>query len=168
MNGQFKTFMTSSGEFASILGGEIYTSTEPVIVLATTATMEAAEIFFPEQVKQLKMVTVNFETVDAPEPVFVKREETIHDILKKVSDWSNTPIEVITMKSKERHIVELRQLAMYFSKELTKIPDRIIGEQIGKKDRNTVRHAHKTVTNLKETDKTFIEKYEELFKMFER
>ena len=167
MNGQFKTFMTQSGEFASILGGEIYTSTEPVIVLAMTATMEAAEIFFPEQVKQLKMVTVNFETVDAPKPVFVKREETIQDILKKVSDWSKTPIEVIIMKSKERYIVELRQLAMYFSKELTKMPDRIIGEQIGGKDRNTVRHAHKTVTNLLKTNREYDDKYNELFKMFE-
>lgn len=168
MKGQFKTFMTQSGEFASIIGGEIYTSTEPLIILAMTATMEAAEMFFPEQVKNLKMVTVNFETADAPEPVFIKREETIHDILQKVSDWSNTPIEVITMKTKERDIVELRQLAMYFSKKLTKIPDRIIGEQIGKKDRNTVRHAHYTVTNLIETNREYSEKYSSLFKIFER
>lgn len=168
MNGQFKTFMTHSGEFASILGGEIYTSTEPLIILATTATMEAAEFFFPEQVKQLKMVTVNFETVDAPEPVFVKREETIHDILKKVSDWSNTPIEVITMKTRERDIIELRQIAMYLSRKITKISYKTIGLQIGNKHHATVMYACNIVMNLLETNREYLEKYSELFKMFEK
>ena len=167
MKGQFKTFMTRSGEFASIIGGEIYTSTEPVIILAMTATMEAAEMFFPDQVKNMKMVTVNFETVDAPEPVFVKREETIHAILEKVSDWSNTPIEVITMKTRERDIIELRQIAMYLSRKLTKISYKTIGLQIGNKNHATVMHACKTVRNLIETNREYEEKYIELFKMFE-
>jgi hypothetical protein len=166
MKGQFKTFMTQSGEFASIIGGEIYTSAEPVIILSMTATMEAAEMFYPECVKHLNIVTVNYETADAPEPVFVKKEETIHNILKKISDWANTPIEIITMKTRERDIVELRQLAMYFSKKLTKMPDRIIGEQIGKKDRNTVVYSHDTVTNLIETNREYYEKYKDLFKIF--
>ena len=168
---QFKTFMTiDGGQFASIIGGEIYTSTEPIIILATTATMEAAEMFFPEQIKKLKIVTVNFETVetvDVPENVSMEIEETIQGILKKISDWSETPIEVITMKTREREILELRQLAMYFSKKLTKMPDRIIGEQIGKKDRNTVVYSHNTVTNLIETNREYYEKYKDLFKMFE-
>ena len=166
---QFKTFMTiDGGQFASIIGGEIYTSTEPIIILAMTATMEAAEMFFPEQIKKLKIVTVNFETVetvDVPEDVSVKK--TVQSILKKVSDWSKTPVEVITMKTRERDTIELRQIAMYLSRRITKLSYKTIGLQIGNKNHATVMHACKTVSNLIETNREYLEKYSELFKMFE-
>ena len=168
MKGQFKTFMTLDGQFATIMGGEIATSEIPIIVFPTTATMEAAEFFFHKQVKHLKMTTVNFETletVDIPEDVSVK--ETVQSILKKVSDWSKIPVEVITMKTNERDIVEIRQIAMYLSKKITKISYKTIGLEIGNKNHATVMHACKTVANLKETNREYLEKYSELFKMFE-
>ena len=162
--------MTLDGQFASIIGGEIYTSTEPIIILATTATMEAAEMFFPEQIKKLKIVTVNFETVetvDVPENVSMEIEETIQGILKKISDWSETPVEIITMKTRERDTIELRQIAMYLSRRITKLSYKTIGLQIGNKNHATVMHACKTVSNLIETNREYLEKYSELFKMFE-
>ena len=61
MKGQFKTFMTLDGQFATIMGGEIITSEIPIIVFPTTATMEAAEFFFPKQVKNLKIVTIEYK-----------------------------------------------------------------------------------------------------------
>ena len=54
-----------------------------------------------------------------------------------------------------KNIVQARQLAMYFSKQLTKSSLANIGAQCGEKDHATVLHACKTVNNLSDTDKTF-------------
>jgi chromosomal replication initiator protein len=51
--------------------------------------------------------------------------------------------------------VQARQIAMYFSKNLTQSSLASIGSQIGGKDHATVLHACRTVTNLKEIDKNF-------------
>ena len=63
---------------------------------------------------------------------------------------------------------QARQIAMYFSKILTKSSLATIGSQIGGKDHATVLHACKTVNNLSETDKrfrVFIEDIEKKLKM---
>ena len=67
-------------------------------------------------------------------------------------------------KTRKREIVQARQVAMYFSKNLTKSSLATIGSQIGGKDHATVLHACKTVNNLVETDKTFRNQIEELEK----
>jgi len=58
-------------------------------------------------------------------------------------------------KTRKREIVQARQVAMYFSKNLTKSSLATIGAQIGGKDHATVLHACKTVNNLIDTDKRF-------------
>jgi chromosomal replication initiator protein len=60
--------------------------------------------------------------------------------------------------------VQARQLAMYFSKRMTKASLASIGSQIGNRDHATVLHACKTVDNMLETDKQFRKFVEEITK----
>ena len=84
-----------------------------------------------------------------------KREISIEYIQKVVCNYFNLPIEQIQSKTRKREIVQARQVAMFFSKSLTKASLATIGTQIGGKDHATVLHACKTVNNLIETDKRF-------------
>ncbi|MBN1185975.1 MAG: chromosomal replication initiator protein DnaA [Bacteroidales bacterium] len=84
-----------------------------------------------------------------------KREISIEYIQKVVCNYFNIPVEMLQSKTRKREIVQARQVAMYFSKGLTKASLATIGSQIGGKDHATVLHACKTVNNLADTDKTF-------------
>ena len=89
---------------------------------------------------------------------FVKntvREVSIDFIQKVVCDYFNIPIETMKSKTRKREIVQCRQLAMYFSKQMTKSSLAMIGKHCGNKDHATVLHACKTVNNLADTDKRF-------------
>ncbi len=98
---------------------------------------------------------------------FVKnttREISIDYIQKVVCDYFDMPIELLKSKTRKREIVQARQLAMYFSKQLTKNSLASIGAQCGNKDHATVLHACRTVNNLTETDKRFRTYVEDLRK----
>ena len=84
-----------------------------------------------------------------------RREISIDYIQKIVCDYYNIPINLIQSKTRKREIVQARQVAMFFSKSLTKSSLATIGTQIGGKDHATVLHACKTVNNLIDTDKQF-------------
>ncbi len=84
-----------------------------------------------------------------------KRELSIDYISKVVCDYFKLPVDHLQTKTRKREIVQARQLAMYFSKSMTKSSLASIGSQIGNKDHATVLHACKTVNNLMETDKNF-------------
>src|SRR3989339_1137078 len=84
-----------------------------------------------------------------------KRELSIDYIQKVVCDFFNMPHDVINSKTRKREIVQARQIAMFFAKNLTKSSLATIGSQIGGKDHATVLHACKTVNNLMDTDKRF-------------
>jgi len=83
------------------------------------------------------------------------RELSVDYISKVVCDYFNLPVNQLQTKTRKREIVQARQLAMYFSKNLTKSSLASIGSQIGNKDHATVLHACKTVNNLIDTDKSF-------------
>ena len=91
-----------------------------------------------------------------------KREVSIDYIQKVVSDYFQMDIETLQSKTRRRHIVQARQLAMYFAKKFTKASLASIGNQIGKRDHATVLHACKTVDNLSFTDKQFRKYVEDL------
>ncbi len=84
-----------------------------------------------------------------------KREISIDYIQKIVCNFFNIPLDQIQSKTRKREIVQARQVAMFFSKNMTKASLATIGSQIGGKDHATVLHACKTVNNLIETDKRF-------------
>ncbi len=93
-----------------------------------------------------------------------KREVSIDYIQKVVCNYFEIPTDSIQSKTRKREIVQARQVAMYFSKNLTKASLATIGSQIGGKDHATVLHACKTVNNLLETDKLFKGQIEEIEK----
>lgn len=93
-----------------------------------------------------------------------KRELSIEYISKVVCDYFNMQVDVLQAKTRKREIVQARQIAMYFSKSLTKYSLASIGAQIGSKDHATVLHACKTVNNLKDTDKNFRQYVEDIEK----
>ena len=84
-----------------------------------------------------------------------KREISIDYIQKVVCNYYNIGLDQLQSKTRKREIVQARQVAMFFSKTLTKSSLATIGSQIGGKDHATVLHACKTVNNLIETDKRF-------------
>ncbi len=93
-----------------------------------------------------------------------KREVSIDYIQKVVSDYFQMDVSTLQSKTRKRHIVQARQLAMFFAKKYTKASLASIGSQIGKRDHATVLHACKTVDNLSSTDKQFKKYVEDLSK----
>ena len=98
---------------------------------------------------------------------FVKnstREISIDYIQKLVCDFYNIPVEAVKSKTRKREIVQARQIAMYFTKDLTKASLKNIGIFFGGRDHSTVIHACQTVNDLIETDKKFRHDVEEIEK----
>ena len=98
---------------------------------------------------------------------FVKntaREVSIDFIQIVVCDYFDLPIELMKSKTRKREVVQARQIAMYFSKSMTKSSLANIGLHCGGKDHATVLHACRTVNNLMDTDKRFRAYVDELEK----
>jgi chromosomal replication initiator protein len=95
-----------------------------------------------------------------------KKEISIDQIQKVVSDYFQMDVSTLQSKTRKRHIVQARQLAMFFSKKFTKASLASIGTKIGHRDHATVLHACKTVDNLAFTDKQFRKYVEDLNKKF--
>jgi chromosomal replication initiator protein len=81
------------------------------------------------------------------------RELSVDFIQKTVCDYYGLEMESLQSKTRKREIVQARQIAMYFSKNLTNSSLSAIGSKIGKKDHATVLHACRTISNLIETDR---------------
>ena len=98
---------------------------------------------------------------------FVKnttKEISVDYIQKVVCDYFDMPLDQLKSKTRKREIVQARQLAMFFSKQLTKNSLSSIGAQCGNKDHATVLHACRTINDLTETDKRFKTYVEDLRK----
>ncbi len=98
---------------------------------------------------------------------FVKnttKEVSIDYIQKVVCDYFDMPLETLKSKTRKREVVQARQIAMYFSKKMTKNSLATIGLHCGGKDHATVLHACRTVNNLSDTDKTFRQYLDDLDK----
>jgi chromosomal replication initiator protein len=91
-----------------------------------------------------------------------RKEVSIDYIKKVVCSYYNIHPDMLQQNTRKREIVQARQIAMYFSKNLTKSSLTVIGMQIGGKDHATVLHAYRTVKNLIETDKNFRHQVEEI------
>ncbi|MBP7497762.1 MAG: chromosomal replication initiator protein DnaA, partial [Bacteroidales bacterium] len=87
--------------------------------------------------------------------VNTSKEISIDFIQKIICEFFNITIDNISSKSRKREVVQARQLAMYFSKKLTKSSLTNIGLHCGNKDHATVLHSCRAVSNLIETNKQF-------------
>lgn len=80
---------------------------------------------------------------------------TMEQIRQVVCDYFKLSIDAISTKSRKMEVVQARQIAMYFSKRLTKNSLSSIGSFIGNRDHATVLHACRKVEDLMDTDKFF-------------
>jgi chromosomal replication initiator protein len=106
----------------------------------------------------LNKKAVTLELVKQMIDKFVKNtthEVSIDYIHKVVCDYFGLPVELLKSKTRKREVVQARQIAMYFAKNLTKSSLSAIGIHCGGKDHATVLHACRTVNNLMETDKKY-------------
>ena len=87
---------------------------------------------------------------------------TVEHIRDTVCDYFKLSLDAISTKSRKMEVVQARQIAMYFSKMLTKNSLSSIGMHIGKRDHATVLHACKKVEDLIETDMHFRKDVEEI------
>lgn len=77
---------------------------------------------------------------------------TIDDISKAVCHYLNIAENKIREKTRKKEIVLARQLAMYFSKELTKSSLKTIGLHFGGRDHSTVIHACNSIEQMRMND----------------
>lgn len=106
----------------------------------------------------LNKKSINLDLAKQMIDKFVKntaREISIDYIQKVVSDYFDMPIDLMKSKTRKREVVQARQIAMFYAKNMTKASLATIGAQCGGKDHATVLHAYRTVNNLIETDKQF-------------
>ena len=85
----------------------------------------------------------------------VSREISVDSILKMVCDYFQMPVDALRAKTRKREVVQARQIAMYFAKEMTKSSLKSIGVHFGGRDHSTVIHACQTVKDLVETSKEY-------------
>jgi len=115
-----------------------------------------------KELRQLVSQPVRIKIVREKEPE--KKQITIDNIQKLVAGYFNVPMELMQSNTRKREVVQARQIAMKFSKVMTKQSLTTIGTQIGDKDHATVMHACKTVDNLIETNRQYRQQYEDIEK----
>ncbi len=108
---------------------------------------------------------VNMELAMSLVKVFVSsftKEITIDSIQEIVSSHMEVDIELMKSKTRRRDIVQARQIAMFFAKEMTRNSLKAIGSHFGGRDHSTVIHALQTVGDLIETDRIFKQNVSEI------
>lgn len=93
-----------------------------------------------------------------------RHEISLEYIQKIVCNYFSLSSDSLSSKTRKREIVQARQIAMYFAKNMTKYSLAVIGASIGNKDHATVLHACKTINNLIDTDKKFKNELQEIEK----
>jgi len=76
----------------------------------------------------------------------------IAEIQTVVCDYLNIPEDLVRARTRKREVVQARQVAMFFSKELTKHSLKTIGLHFGGRDHSTVIHAVQSVKDQRDTD----------------
>ncbi|HYE94731.1 MAG TPA: chromosomal replication initiator protein DnaA [Rubricoccaceae bacterium] len=96
-----------------------------------------------------------------------RRSLTVEEITRVVCEFLQIPEDLVRARTRKREVVEARQVAMYFAKQLTKHSLKTIGLHFGGRDHSTVIHAVQSVEDQIETDGHFREKIEEMKKKLE-
>ena len=70
---------------------------------------------------------------------------TIDDIKNRVARTFGVDVDLLSAKNRKQSIVNIRQIAMFFSKEFTPLSLKSIGSKFGGRDHSTVIHAIRRV-----------------------
>ena len=92
---------------------------------------------------------------------------TIEEIQRIVCDYLDIEEDLVRAKTRKREVVRARQIAMYYSKQLTQHSLKTIGLHFGGRDHSTVIHANNTVEDQMETDDQFHQMVEEIGRKIE-
>ncbi|MEM6647552.1 MAG: chromosomal replication initiator protein DnaA [Bacteroidota bacterium] len=92
---------------------------------------------------------------------------TIEEIQRLVCEYFNIPEDLVRAKTRKREVVQARQVAMYFSKQLTQHSLKTIGLHFGGRDHSTVIHANQSVENQIETAPKFSDMVNEISRIIE-
>jgi chromosomal replication initiator protein len=87
---------------------------------------------------------------------------TIDRVQRAVASEYDLRIADLTGPRRTKMIAEARQVAMFLTRTLTRLPLVQIGEEFGNRDHGTVIHAFKVVTKRKESDEDLRERVEKL------
>lgn len=93
---------------------------------------------------------------------------SIKTIQRVVAEYYGMSVEEMVSNCRKKEIVRARQVAMYFSRELTKLSTANIGANTGSKNHATVVHSCKVVENTKEVDRGFAKEIEEIAHMIKQ
>jgi len=95
-----------------------------------------------------------------------QNEVTIDKIVDTVCGYFNITKDILLSRSRKRQTVQARQIAMFMCRNLiTNCSLSTIGSELGGKDHATVLHACTTVSDLRDTDKTFRQYVSDIEKM---
>lgn len=85
----------------------------------------------------------------------VVRSNSIDDVKKHVSEFTDIPVEMLSHKTRKREVVEARQIAMYILTLRKGHSLKSIGEAFGGRDHTTVIHSKQNILNLCDSDPEF-------------
>jgi chromosomal replication initiator protein len=80
------------------------------------------------------------------------RQVTVENIQKTVADYYKIKVADMYAKSRSRSVARPRQIAMFLTKELTRLSLPEIGQNFGGRDHTTVLHACRQITSLRDTE----------------
>ena len=137
--------MSVSTEILEFIAGSITSNIRELegclIKLLANASLNSKEITLDLAKKTVKEIATDR-----------KINITIDDISRAVCQYLNIPENKIREKTRKKEIVLARQLAMYFSKELTKNSLKTIGLHFGGRDHSTVIHACSSIEQMRNSD----------------
>lgn len=87
---------------------------------------------------------------------------TIEEIQRITCEYFNIPEDLVRAKTRKREVVQARQVAMFFCKQLTQHSLKTIGLHFGGRDHSTVIHANQSVEDQIETDPKYREMIDEI------
>ncbi|MEM1056204.1 MAG: chromosomal replication initiator protein DnaA [Bacteroidota bacterium] len=92
---------------------------------------------------------------------------TLPQIQTVTCEVLDIPEDLVRARTRKREVVQARQIAMYFCKQLTKHSLKTIGQGFGGRDHSTVIHAVRSVEDQIDTDPLFRETVERVRKKLE-
>jgi chromosomal replication initiator protein len=121
-------------------------------------------------IRLLAHATLHKREIDLPLAKEVLRDHikdtrinlSIEEIQRIVCEYFKIPEDLVRAKTRKREVVQARQVAMYFCKQLTQHSLKTIGLHFGGRDHSTVIHGNQSVENQIETDPKFADMIKEI------
>ena len=100
----------------------------------------------------------------------LEKSDTVKaEIIRQIcAEYAGIDVTVLTSKWRKSEVVEMRQIGMAITKQNTNLTLKSVGSYYGGRDHSTIIHAKGTVSDLCETDKTFLLKVRTIQNIIEK